>query len=50
MDASKIFLTITGVVYLALAAWYALRPEQTSQYLGLRLDAGAGSRSTSRSC
>jgi hypothetical protein len=42
MDASKIFLALVGVVYLALAAWCAIKPETTAQALGLRLDPGAG--------
>ena len=42
MDASKIFLTVVGVAYLGLAAWCAIKPEQTSQALGLRLEPGSG--------
>lgn len=42
MDGSKIFLAIVGLAYLGLAAWCALKPEQTAGAIGLRLDPGAG--------
>lgn len=42
MDGAKLFLTVVGVAYWALAAWCALKPEQTSNAIGLQLKPGAG--------
>jgi hypothetical protein len=42
MLASKIFLTLIGGAYLALAAWCALKPQQTSQAVGFQLKPGNG--------
>jgi hypothetical protein len=39
---SRGLLTVIGAVYLALAAWCALSPEQTSASLGLSLRPGSG--------
>jgi hypothetical protein len=40
--ASRIFLTILGVVYLSLAAWCSLMPERTSRLVGFELIPGSG--------
>ena len=39
---ARIFLAIVGAAYLLLAAWCALKPEQTSASVGYELRAGSG--------
>lgn len=38
----RMFLAFVGVAYLVLAAWCAIRPEQTSQAVGFTLTRGSG--------
>jgi hypothetical protein len=39
---ARIFLAIVGGAYLLLAAWCALKPEQTAASVGYELRAGSG--------
>lgn len=39
---TRTFLAIVGIAYLALAAWCALKPGQTSNSVGLTLQPGSG--------
>jgi len=39
---TKIFLAVVGVAYIVLAAWCAIRPDQTSSSVGFELKPGAG--------
>jgi hypothetical protein len=38
----RIFLTVVGLLYLALATWCTLAPRQTSQKVGFDLHPGSG--------
>jgi hypothetical protein len=38
----QLFLLLVGVAYIALALWCAIRPAQTSESVGFRLQPGAG--------
>ena len=42
MLTTKIFLAVVGVAYIVLAAWCAIRPDQTSSSVGFELNSGAG--------
>lgn len=42
MLTQKIFLAIVGAAYLMLAAWCAVKPQQTSASLGYALTNGSG--------
>jgi len=42
MLVTRIFLGLVGLVYLYLAAWCSLKPEQTSQLVGFELKPGSG--------
>jgi len=39
---TKVFLSVVGVAYIALAIWCAIRPEQTSRSVGFELQPGSG--------
>jgi hypothetical protein len=38
----KIYLTIIGLLYAALAIWCSVAPETTSQKVGFKLEGGSG--------
>ena len=38
----KIYLTVVGLIYAALAVWCAVDPETTSQKVGFSLSGGSG--------
>ncbi len=39
---ARLFLAIVGVAYISLAAWCAVSPKQTSQFVGFTLTPGSG--------
>ena len=41
--ATKLFLTIVGVMYIGLAVWCSVAPETTSRKVGFELLGGSGS-------
>lgn len=42
MAVSRIFLAAIGFLYLALAAWCSLKPQETSEKVGFQLRPGSG--------
>lgn len=40
--AAKIFLTLVGLIYLALALWCSFDPKTTSEKVGFQLQGGSG--------
>ena len=42
MTAAKIFLTLIGLLYLALGLWCSIDPNTTSSKIGLQLQGGSG--------
>lgn len=42
MLVNKVFLSIVGLAYLALAAWCSLQPEKTAKGVGFTLTPGSG--------
>jgi len=42
MTPAKIFLTLVGLLYLALAIWCSIDPQTTSAKVGFALEAGSG--------